>query len=169
MNIVAKEYFYNCKILPFFSSKHNWATAFGDYQVEFHLVDKQVIRETKGGRVAIAQIHPDCKGSKLRNFLGTVESESFIVTKRKKDWLSEFTGNVIFEITLKDSGITHTNMLTRYDLFNSFKVKGVFELKLTNTDQVGSPYQIEGTHEKDFQDLTEVIACLVLHYNESQD
>ncbi len=111
----------------------------------------------------------DYKGGKLPEFFGTVESDAFTVTKRKKDWLSGLTGNVIFEITLKKCGTSLTNMAMRYDFYNSFRVKDILDLRLTRDDRTHNfKFKIEGTCAADHQDLGEVIACLLLHHNEEQ-
>ena len=169
MKIAAKEYYRKGKLLPFVSWKIDSATTFGDHQVEFDFPGRQVVRSTRGDSEVIAQIHDGYKGVKLPEFFGTVESEAFTVTKRKKDWLSGLTGTVIVEITLNDSGVTLTNMVMRYDFYNSFRVKDILDLRLTRDDQANNfRFKIEGTCAADHKDLGEVIACLLLHHNEEQ-
>jgi len=170
MKIAAKEYFRKGDLLPFVSWKIDSVTTFGDHQVEFDLVGHQVIRSAGGGSEIIAQIHSGSKGSKLTEFFGTVESEDFIVTKRKKDWFSGLTGNVVFEINLKDGGVLLTNMAMRYDFYNSFRVGDILDLKLTRDDRARvCRLKIEGTCAAEHQALGEVIACLLLHHNEEMD
>lgn len=169
MKIAAKEYYRKGKLIPFVSWKIDSVTTFGDHQVAFDLPSRQVIRLNESGSEIIAQIHRGYRGTKLPQFFGTVESDAFIVTKRKKDWLFGLTGNVIFEITLKDLGVSFTNMVMRYDLFNSCRMKDIGDLKLTQNDQAHNfGFQVEGTCSADHQNLGEVIACLLLHHNEEQ-
>lgn len=169
MKIAAKEYYRKGELLPFVSWKIDSVTAFGDHQVEFDLPGRRVVRSTDGDSEVIAQIHDGYKGAKLPEFFGTVESGAFIVTKRKKDWLSGLTGNVIFEITLKDCGVTFTNIAMRFDLYSSFRVKDILDLRLARDDRAHNfSLKIEGTCAADHQDLGEVIACLLLHHNEEQ-
>jgi hypothetical protein len=169
MKIVAEEYYRKGKLLPFVSWKVDSVTTFGDHQVEFDLPGRRVIRSTGVDSEVIAQIHDGYKGTKLTGFFGTVESDAFTVTKRKKDWLSGLTGNVIFEINLKNCGASLTNMAMRYDFYNSFRVKNILDLMLTRDDRSHNcRFKIEGTCAADHQDLGEVIACLLLHHNEEQ-
>jgi hypothetical protein len=169
MKIAAKKYYRKGELLPFVSWKIDSVTTFGDHQVEFDLPSRQVVRSTGGDSEVIAQIHDGYKGGKLPEFFGTVESDAFTVTKRKKDWLSGLTGNVIFEITLKNCGTSLTNMAMRYDFYNSFRVKDILDLRLTRDDRTHNfKFKIEGTCAADHQDLGEVIACLLLHHNEEQ-
>lgn len=169
MKIAAKEYYRKGKLLPFVSWKIDSVTTFGDYRVEFDFLGHRVVRLAEGDSEVIAQIHGGYKGAKLPDFFGTVESEAFIVTKRKKDWLSGVTGNVIFEITLKDCGISLTNIAMRYDFYSSFRVTNIVDLKLTRDDRAHNyRFKIEGTCAAEYQDLGEVIACLLLHHNEEQ-
>ena len=169
MKISAKEYYRKGELLPFVSWKIDSVTNFGDHQVEFDFPGRRVVRSTEGDSEVIAQIHDGYKGAKLPQFFGTVESEAFTVTKRRKDWLSGLTGNIIFEVTLKDCGVTLTNMAMRYDFYNIFKVKDILDLKLTRGDRAHNfRSRIEGTCSVDHQDLGEVIACLLLHHNEER-
>ena len=169
MKIAAKEYYRKSELLPFVSWKIDSVTTFGDHQVEFDLPGCRVVRSTCVDSKVIAQIHDGYKGTKLSEFFGTVESDAFTVTKRKKDWLSGLTGNVIFEITLKNCGASFTNMMMRYDFYNDFRVKDILDLRLTRDDRAHNfRFKIAGTCAADHQDLGEVIACLLLHYNEEQ-
>ncbi|MGL4400729.1 MAG: hypothetical protein ACRCXD_12730 [Luteolibacter sp.] len=169
MKIAATEYYRKGELLPFVSWKIDSVTTFDDHQVEFDLTSRQVVRTSSIDSEVIAQINDGYKGSKLPAFFGTVESDSFTVTKRKMDWLSGLTGNVIFEITLKNCGTSITNMVMRYDFSNSFRVKDILELELTRNDRAHNfRFKVEGTCAADHQDLGEVIACLLLHHNEEQ-
>ena len=169
MNIEAKECYRKGELFPFVSWKIDSMTTFGDHRVKFDLLGRRVVRSTAGYSEVIAQIHDGFKGAKLPEFFGTVESDAFIVTKRKKDWLSGLTGNVIFEITLKVGGTSLTNMAMRYDLYSSFRVKDILDLKLTREDRDHHyRFKIEGTCAEEHRDLGEVVACLLLHHNEEQ-
>ena len=169
MKIAAREYYRKGDLLPFVSWKIDSVTAFGDHQVEFDLPGRQVVRSNECDSEVFAQIHDGYKGGKLPEFFGTVESKDFIVTKRKKDWLSGLTGNVVFEITLKDCGISLTKMAMRYDFSSSFRVKDIFDLKLARDDRAHNyRFKIEGTCAAEHQDWGEVMACLLLHHNEEQ-
>ena len=169
MKITAKEYYRKGVVLPFVSWKIDSTTTFGDHQVEFDLLGGRVVRSTDGDSEVIAQIHDGYKGAKLPEFFGTVESDAFTVTKRKKDGLSGLTGNVVFEITLKNCRTSLTNMAMRYDLDNSFRVKDILDLRLTRDDRAHNfRFKVEGTCSADHQDFGEVIACLLLHHNEEQ-
>jgi hypothetical protein len=165
MKITAKEYFQPGRLMPFVSWKVESATAFGHHLLEFDLSRLQVIRSNEDGSEIIAQIHPGYKGDKLSRFYGTVESETFIVTKRKKDWLSALTGQVVFDVTMKDSGLASSITAMLYDTYNGFHVPGLLDLKLIDDR---SRYRVEGTCAPEYQDLTEVIASLLLHHHEKQ-
>ena len=85
MKIVATEFYRKGNLLPFISWKVDSATAFGDHHVKFDLRNRRVIRASDGHSKNIATIEPGHKGSILRNFYGTVDSDTFKVTKKKKD------------------------------------------------------------------------------------
>ena len=166
MKISATEYYRKGHLLPFVSWKINSVSMFGDHQVEFDLSSRVVVRNTGLGSEVIAQINDEYNGGQLPAFFGTVESEAFTVTKRKKDWLSGLTGNVVFEITLKNRGKPIKNMVMRYEIYN-FRVKDILDLRLIGDDRANNfRFKIEGTCAADHQDLGEVIACLLLHHNE---
>lgn len=165
--ITATEYFRKGKLIPFVSWKIDSTTDFGGHQVEFDFSRRQVIRSTEDKSEIIAQIHEGSKGDSLSRFIGTVESDAFIVTKRRKNWLAGLSGDGIFEITLKELGISVTNIAMRHDFHNSFKVEDTLNLTLTrNGRNYNRRTQIEGTCDEDHRDLGEVIACLLLHHHE---
>lgn len=169
MKITANETYQKGKLIPFVSWKIDSATTFGDHQVDFDFPGRRVVRSTEGSSVVIAQIHDGHKGTKLPDFFGSVESDDFIVTKRKKDWLSGLTGNVVFEVTLKDCGLSVANMAMRFDYHSTFRVGDVLDLKLTRDDRANNYRNtVEGTCAKEHQELAEVLACLLLHHNEEQ-
>jgi hypothetical protein len=169
MKISATEFYRKGKLLPFISWKVDSGTTFGDHQVEFDFSDGRVIRATADDSKDIAFIHRGFKGEVLRDFYGTVESDTFTVTKRNKDWLSGLTGNSLFEIRMKDTGQTVTNMATRYDFHTIFSVGDMLELKLSKDDRKNNfRHKIEGRCDNRYQDLAEILACLLLHHSEEQ-
>lgn len=169
MKIAATEFYRKGNLLPFISWKVDSATAFGDHQVEFDLRDGRVIRATADDSKDIAVIQRGFKGDVLRDFYGTVESDTFTVTKRRKDWLSGLTGNSLFEIRMKDTGQTVTNMATRYDYYTTFSVGDMLDLQLSKDNRQNNfRHQIVGTCDNRYQDLAEILACLLLHQSEEQ-
>ncbi|MFT3990287.1 MAG: hypothetical protein QM680_02645 [Luteolibacter sp.] len=170
MKIFAQESYRKSKLVPFVSWKIDSVTTFGDHEIEFHFPERQVIRSDEGHSVVIAEILNGYKGNRLSEFFGMIESEIFVVTKRKMDWLSGLTGNVIFDVTLKDSKMTSSNMVMKYDFYSAFTVSDVIELKLSRggRNQNYRP-RVEGSCMAEYQLLGEVMACLLLHYNEPLD
>jgi hypothetical protein len=169
MKIVAREYYRKGSLLPFVSWRADSVTTFGDHQVEFDFPGGRVVRLMDGDSDVIALIHQGWKGARLSEFFGTVESDDFVVTKRKQDWSSSLSGNVMFEVTLKACGLSVTNMVMRFDLYNSFTVADVLQLKLFQDDRdQQSRLKIEGTCAEEHYDLAEVLACLLLHHSEEQ-
>lgn len=167
MNITAREHYCKGRLLPFISWKIDSETTFGDHEVAFDLPGRQVVRSKGRSSEVIAQIHEGHKGIKLSEFFGTVESKDFVVTKRKTDWLSSMSGNVMIDITQKDSRSTHSHLVMRGDCFNSFKVEDIIDLKLAQDDQAHHyRFKIEGTCAAKHQALAEVLACLLLHHSE---
>lgn len=107
------------------------------------------------------------KGGSCVEFFGKVESDAFIVTKRKKDWLSKITGAVVLEITLKESGASFSNEAMRNDFYEAFRVADILERKLIRRIRYqGGIHGIEGKCAEEYQDLADIIASLLLHYNE---
>lgn len=167
MNLTAREHYRKGRLLPFISWKIESATTFGDYEVAFDLPGHQVVRSKGGRSEVIAQIQEGHKGRTLSEFFSTVESNSFLVTKRKTDWLSSMSGNVTIDITQKDGGSTHSHMVMRGDIYTRFKVEHVLDLKLAQDDRAHHfRCKIEGTCAAEHQDLAEVLACLLLHHSE---
>ncbi|WP_038164589.1 hypothetical protein [Verrucomicrobium sp. BvORR106] len=167
MNITAREHYRKGRLLPFVSWKIDSVTTFGDYEVAFDLPRLQVVRSKGSSSEVIAQIREGHQGRKLSEFFGTVESNSFLVTKRKTDWLSGMSGNVTIDITQKDSGSTHSHLVMRGDFFNSFKVEHILDLKLAQDDRAHHcRFKVAGTCAAEHQDLAEVLACLLLHHSE---
>lgn len=169
MKLTAREHYRKGRLFPFISWKADSVTTFGDYEVAFDLLSHQVVRSKGGSSEVFAQIHEGYQGRKLSEFFGTVESQRFIVIKRKADWLSDLSGNVMIDITRKDCGSSHTHMVMRRDFFNSFNVEDIIDLKLTQDDQAHHyRFKIEGTCAAEHQDLAEVLACILLHHCEEQ-
>lgn len=169
MKLTAREHYRKGRLLPFISWKIDSATTFGDYEVTFDLPRHQVVRSKGSSTEVIAHIRDGYKGPTLSEFFGTVESKSFIVTKRKTDWLSDLSGNVMIDITRKDCGSTHSHLVMRRDFFNGFKEEDIIDLKLTQDDQAHHyRFKIEGTCAAEHQDLAEVLACILLHHSEEQ-
>lgn len=165
MKIEAREYCRKGSWLPFVSWSVDSVTTFGDHQLEFDLLGGRVVRLTDSDSEVVALIQAGWKGGRLPEFFGTVESDAFIVTKRKHDSLSGLTGNVIFDVTLKNCALSVSSMVMRYDLFNSFRVADVLQLKLSQDD---ASLMIEGSCAEEHRDLAEVLACLLLHHSEKQ-
>lgn len=167
IEIVAKEYFKKCKWLTFISCKLDSVTTFGDRRVKFDFLNRRVVRYGVDSANVLAQIHARHKGSKLSGFYGTVESETYIVTKRKKNWLSEIAGNAVIEITLKDTGKSFTIVFQRYDFDSIHRVENFLQLQLRREDLAyDRSLRVGGTCTPEYQDLCEVLACLLLHHNE---
>lgn len=163
MKIVASEYHRKSSFFQPVSRVDDSVTTFGDHQMTFDLEAGRVVRLKDSDSEVVAQIQPGWKGARLAEFLGTVESDSFIVTKRNHDRFSWLSGNVIFEVTLKHCAISVASMVMRGDLFNSFRVGDVLKLKLSHD---GVKLMVEGTCADDHRDLAEVLACLLLYHNE---
>ncbi len=167
MEIIAREYFHKCKWLSFISCKLDSVTAFGDHRVKFDFHNHRVVRSGASGTKIIAQIHRGYKGAKLSEFFGTIESETFIVTKRKKNWFSVIAGSAEIEITLKDTSESVVIHSQRYDFDTIHKVGNIFELQLMRSNQTyDRSLRIEGSCADEYQDLGEVLVCILLHHNE---
>jgi hypothetical protein len=162
IEISASEYYRKSSLIPLLSWRVSTAVAFGDHRLDFDLPGRRVVRTNDDGSEVVAVIHDGFKGRKLRHLFGTFESDTFVVTKRRQDWLSTLTGNVVFEITLKESGESFSVLAMRFNFYDAFKVGDIMELRLIR----GFKYKVEGTCAEGYQDLAEMIASLLLYHSE---
>ena len=167
MKIVAEQYVKPWSVLPFIKYDVRNTFCFGSCRIEINTRVKRIYRITGADKVELAEF-PKAKANDHSGwFWGSIESEEFTLTFKKKDFWSPVTGVILIDLELKSSEVRYEKQYICYDFIKPLSFNGLFSLKLSQRQDNHLRYCIEGESSKEWSDLAQVTAAMLLYINQT--